>query len=394
VRGYEAAIVTLRHQRDWPRRETIEGVPVVRVAGGVVGNREQLPGPLRKLAYLLGVSAVGWTLWRHRRRYDVLCVYQLGLLSLPAAVACLLARKPIVILLRSAGSGRGASERRQPSRPPLFPEADVLKTSTEARNREISDVDALQSMPPPIRRCTLYLLRHTRGVLVVLSSRMKNEMAASGIQLPVLYIPNGVDLGRFSPLCGDSRDDERAQTAVCVTRLAYPKGVDTLLRAWQLVHEQAPGARLIIVGRGALRDHLERLAEDLGIAPSVEFSGLQHDVPAQLHRGAVAVLASRWEGMPNAVLEAMACGLPCVATRVSGTEDIIQPGVTGLLVEPEDYPGLAASLLTLLQNPALAQEYGRAARAAVEQSYSHERVTDAYAALYQQLANGMSITAN
>jgi glycosyltransferase involved in cell wall biosynthesis len=92
--------------------------------------------------------------------------------------------------------------------------------------------------------------------------------------------------------------------------------------------------------------------------------------------------------MPNAVLEAMACGLACVATRVSGSEDIIQHGVNGLLVEPEDPHGLARALLTLLQDPATAQQYGRAARTTIEQRYSLDRSTDSYVALYEQLVNG------
>jgi glycosyltransferase involved in cell wall biosynthesis len=124
------------------------------------------------------------------------------------------------------------------------------------------------------------------------------------------------------------------------------------------------------------------------VKSSVEFAGLRDDVPAQLRRGSLGVLASRSEGMPNAVLEAMACGLACVATRVSGSEDIIQHGVNGLLVEPEDPHGLARALLTLLQDPATAQQYGRAARTTIEQRYSLDRSTDSYVALYEQLVNG------
>src|SRR5206468_10403614 len=141
---------------------------------------------------------------------------------------------------------------------------------------------------------------------------------------------------------------------------------------------QAPLARLIIVGDGPLRPQLENMAKALGITNSVEFTGMQSNVVAQLHRGRLAVLPSRWEGMPNAVLEAMASGLPCVATRVSGSEDIIQHGVNGLLVESEDYHGMAQALLTLLDDLPLAQQYGRAARATVEKYYSLEHVTDMY----------------
>jgi glycosyltransferase involved in cell wall biosynthesis len=375
--------MTLRHDRAWPRHEVLEGVPVMRVAGRVAGGRERFPGPLRKLAYLLGLLAMGWTLWWHHRQYEVLCVYQINLLVVPVAMACVLSGKPLVILLRSADSRRGAS---------LGPEArvpDALRRHWAAHNRDVGDLEALESLGAPVLRGTGYLLRHTQAVLVVLSARMMHELAARGLQLPVtLCIPNGVDLARFVPVCTDPLEDERARTVVCVARLTYQKGVDVLLHAWQLVHAQIPAARLIIVGTGPLHGELERLAKTLGLESTVDFAGLQSDVPAQLQRGDLAVLPSRWEGMPNAVLEAMACGLPCVATRVSGSEDLIQHGVNGLLVEPDDHRGLARALLTLLRDRALAQHYGRAARATIEQHYALDRITDRYVVLYETLARG------
>ena len=90
--------------------------------------------------------------------------------------------------------------------------------------------------------------------------------------------------------------------------------------------------------------------------------------------------------MPNALLEAMACSMACVATRVSGSEDIIQHGVNGLLVEPGDYQGMAQALLTLLLDRALAQEYGKAARETVEKYYAFEHITDMYVELYHKIA--------
>jgi glycosyltransferase involved in cell wall biosynthesis len=136
-----------------------------------------------------------------------------------------------------------------------------------------------------------------------------------------------------------------------------------------------------------MEEELKRLAEELGITTSVEFTGLQRDIPAQLHRAGLAVLASRWEGMPNVVLEAMACGLPCVATRVSGTEELIQPGVNGILVGPDDQTELTEALVSLLEQPSVAREYGRAARAIVERCYSQDRIMDLYEALYDRLVS-------
>src|SRR5207302_207489 len=134
-------------------------------------------------------------------------------------------------------------------------------------------------------------------------------------------------------------------------RLYYQKGIDVLIQAWGIVHKQLPQARLIIVGDGPIRHQLKYIANALGVDDSIEFVGQQNNIVAQLQRGSIFVLPSRWEGMPNAVLEAMACGLPCVATRVSGSEDIITHGVNGLLVEPEAYMGMAQALLTLLHDP-------------------------------------------
>lgn len=382
-RGFEATVVTLRHDRAWRRREVIEGVPVTRVAGWVAGGRERFPAPLRKLAYLLGLLMMAWTVWRHRRRYDVLCVYKLNLLAAPAALACLLAGKPMIISSRCADSGVGAGTHPAPLAPGPF------GVCREAGAYDISDAELLESLGAPVLRLTCYLLRRARAVVIVLSSRMGHELAAHGLWLPAtLYIPNGVDATRFAPVRTDLLEDERARTVVCVCRLSYQKGVDMLLYAWQLVHTQAPTARLIVVGTGPLHKDLERLAEGLGVASAVEFAGVQSNVPAQFHRAGIAVLASRWEGMPNAVLEAMACGLPCVGTRVSGSEDIIQHGVNGLLVDPDDYRGMAAALLTLLRDTALTRDYGRAARATIEQQYTLERITDRYVELYETLTHG------
>ena len=193
---------------------------------------------------------------------------------------------------------------------------------------------------------------------------------------------------RFQPPSIDLTNEEWTKTVVCVSKLRYEKGTDVLLQAWHLVQKQMPEARLVIVGSGPLQRQQEMLADALNIRQSVEFAGLQSDVPAQLHRGMIAVLPSRWEGMPNALLEAMASGCACVATRVSGSEDLIQNGINGLLVTPEDYSGLAEALLTLLKDPTLAKKYGAAARASIEQHYTLEHILDMYIDTYRELVQG------
>jgi glycosyltransferase involved in cell wall biosynthesis len=399
-RGYETTVVTFRHNRTWSRRELIEGVPVIRVAGTILGGREKLPRLLQKLAYLLAMLVMGWTLWRHRQRYDILHVHQFSLLALPAALVCRLAGKRMLVAVLSADSGSPTSSHDKTSllAGPLDVTAPWLQVDErlQANNGRVkvgSDLEMLARVGKPVVRFLSSLLHSNHATVVILSSRMKSSLAEHGFNLPdVQLIPNGVDITRFNPAHGANAIDGREQVTVCVSKLRYEKGIDVLLQAWCLVHQQAPQARLIIVGDGGLRFQLECLAKALGIADSVEFTGLQSDIPAQLHRGSLAVLPSRWEGMPNALLEAMACGLPGVATRVSGSEDIIQHGVNGLLVESEDYRDMARALLTLLHDPLLAQKYGQAARKTVERHYSLEQVMDRYVELYQRIAeNGCQI---
>jgi glycosyltransferase involved in cell wall biosynthesis len=393
-RGFVTTIVTLRHNRNWLAHEVFEGVPVIRVAGTVLGGRERLPGPLRSLLYVIGLLILCWTLWRHRRRYDILHLYHLGLEALPVAFLCRLTGKPLIISVRCVDSGRGATLPGKLSllAGPLDPDTPWLQV--DERNRLEGDLATLELLGKPVVRFTRSLLQRIHSVVVILSPSMKDYLVAHDFDLPgTQLIPNGVDIMHFHPNRTDIstppliQQDKRAAVVVCVAGLRYEKGIDVLLQAWYLVHKQAPEARLILVGKGPLQSQLERLAQALDIRESVEFAGLQSDVRAHLYRGGLAVLPSRYEGMPNALLEAMACGLPCVATRTSGSKDIIQHGVNGLLVEPEDYQAMAQALLTLLRDPVLARNCGRAARTTVEKHYSLSAVTDTYVELYQRIAD-------
>ncbi len=388
-RGYEVTIVTFRYERTWARREVIEGIPVIRVGGILLGDRKRLPRTIQKVSYLLAILVMGWVLWHYRQHYDILHVYQLSLLALTTALVCRLTGKPIVIAVRSAGSGNATKSGVKALAMGESLVAPTLLRQVDGQSVVDTDLEGLERFGKPIARFTCSLLYHIHAQVVILSSRMKSHLAAHGFQrLDTQLIPNGVNITRFQPVPVGTPVDERAQVVVCVSQLRFEKGIDILLQAWQLVQKQLPQpprAKLIIVGNGPMLTQLEAMAKALGIENSVEFTGLQSDVPAQLHRGGLSVLPSRWEGMPNAILEAMACSLPCVATRVSGSEDIIQHGVNGLLVEPEDYQAIAKALLTLLRDPGLTRKYGHAARATIEKRYSLEHIVDQYIELYQRI---------
>jgi glycosyltransferase involved in cell wall biosynthesis len=386
-KGLEATIITFRHSRSWAARDTMDGVPIIRIAGLFLGRREKLPRALQKLLYFVAMLMMGWAVWRYRHCYDVLHVYQLNVLALPTALACYLSGKPMIIAIRCADAGKKASTRSrlQPIVGPLEVSSAVLLVDGDARVE--GDLKDLERLGRPVKRFTRYLLERNHAVVIILSSRMRDYLAAHDFALPeTRLIPNGVDLARFTPTGNDISRELRSQTVICTARLSYQKGIDVLLQAWNLVCKELPEALLIIAGTGPMQTQLAYLARALGIEERVEFVGLQSDVASLLHKAGIATLPSRWEGMPNAVLEAMACGIPCVATRVSGSEDIIEHGVNGLLVEPEDYQELAQALLLLLCDPELARKYGEAARGTVEQNYSLEHLTDVYLELYRQMA--------
>ena len=384
ARGIEATVLTFHQERAWPKHEEIEGVPVIRVAGSVLHKRGQLPQPLQKLFYLVAMMLMGWSVWQHRHHFDILHVYQLNIIALPTAFACWMAHKAMMVAIRCTGSETPLSTHQSLLAGPLDPHLPCLRIP--GRFKPGHDLEDLERLGKPIVRLTHTLLVHIHAVALVLSSRMKSYAAAHNFLLPDMQlIPNGIDITQYHPQTDVPSNEEKAHTVVCVARLSYEKGIDVLLQAWRLVANMEPQAHLRIIGDGPLQSQLTDIAQALNISQSITFAGEQHDIPAQLSRGNLVVSASRWEGMPNAVLEAMACGIPCVATRVSGSEDIIQHEINGLLVEAGDYQAMAGAILTLLRDPDRTRIYGQAARRRIEQSYALDHITDMYVALYQHI---------
>ncbi len=387
--GHDVQVVTFHHKHTWPAQETVKGVPIKRVAGLFLGRREKLPRPIQRLFYFLAMFVMSWTLWQQRNEFDVLQVCQFSLLVLPLSLVCRLAKKPMTIVVISAGADKATKTNDSASliAGPLDPNLPWLQV--DGKTWIDGDLYGLKSAGELAVQYTRNSLKQIGAVVIVLSNRMLRYLRENDFDLPgTQLIPNGVDIVRFQPAPAEMNSEQRAQTVVCVSKARYEKGLDVLLQAWHLVQKQRPEAKLVIVGSGPLQTQLEQMADALNITQSVEFAGLQSDVPGQLHRGLIGILPSRWEGMPNALLEAMASGMACVATCVSGSEDLIQHGENGLLVESENYEEMAEALVTLLGDTALAQKYGAEARATVEQCYTLEHVLNMYTAIYARLTPG------
>jgi glycosyltransferase involved in cell wall biosynthesis len=177
---------------------------------------------------------------------------------------------------------------------------------------------------------------------------------------------------------------EEARLVGTVGALTPQKGLEHLVRAAATVRREPLEAHFVIAGEGSLRGGLERLAKALGCAQTVHFLGHRPDIPELLAALDLFVLPSLWEGLPYALLEAGAAGVPIVATRVPGNLDLIRDGETGRLANPADALDLAVQIVEALGDENRAAMALRLQRI-VEQEYTLERMTAGHAAVYQEL---------
>jgi glycosyltransferase involved in cell wall biosynthesis len=251
-------------------------------------------------------------------------------------------------------------------------------------------------LTPMQKRVQRFVCRFADCVLVN-AEAVKTWLESEGYDSSkIVVIPNGVEMNRFAGRRDPVRIREElgvptgAPIVMVVSRLARQKGLEQFLEAAEILAPRFPEVRFVIVGYAnpAEQDYentLKVMADQRGITGRVVFTGLRQDVPALLAAATVSVMPSLNEALSNVLLESMAAGAPTVATRVGGTPEAIVDGVTGLLVEPGDPRALAESITTLLLDPALASRLGRAARRAIEDRYSVEKMVGATEKLYLDL---------
>ncbi len=216
----------------------------------------------------------------------------------------------------------------------------------------------------------------------------------------VRVLPNAIEPERFTTRRSTLRDESTApgeRILLCVARLVSEKDHATLLEAFRIVARQHQDLTLVLVGDGPLRQELERRAEEIerelsprggpaGAMKRVQFIGAVSVTREWLARAEVFVLASRHESQGIVLLEAMASGLPVVATRVGGIPEMVIDGDTGLLVPPESPAALASAIVRLLEDRTLAAAMGRAGRARVEQHFSIRARAASLAGIFRELA--------
>ena len=309
----------------------------------------------RSLMYKLPVLSFAvssfFALVRHRKEYDVIQVFQTNWLAFSAVVAGRLLAKPVV-----------------------------------AREGSINGIDLLDDFP--FQHYTKRILI-SHSFFVALSRAIVENLLARGIPRErIAAIPNAV----FQPPQHQPTAQDKLSVLFIGNVLNDPlqKGLDILLRAWRGVTKKITDSRLTVVGVGDFAA-FKAIAGELGILHSINFAGMRTDVSPLFCSHKIFVLPSRYEGMSNTLLEAMSFGKACLVTAISGSDDLIDNGVNGLKVEPENVEALEAALLYLLEHEAEARALGDAAQEYVRRHHSPEKITRQYIDLYSTILANSSV---
>jgi glycosyltransferase involved in cell wall biosynthesis len=322
-------------------------------AGGVevmTLDRPLGPGPDLPWRERLSLSAWRPLLARLRREADVLHAHKFGS-NLWGAGLGTLARVPVVIAHEQTWSYEGQPVRRLLDREWISRLVDAFLCVSEQDRQRMIEIERIDPE--------------------------KIVLARNAVPQPVPT--DGADLRRelgvahSEPLIG----------TLC--RLSEQKALDVLLRAAALLREEVPGVRTVIAGDGPERERLEALKEKLGLGDSVTFLGRRTDVPDVFAALDVAVLSSDYEGTPLALMECMGVGRPIVATRVGGVPEMIEDGVHGLLVPPQDPEALAGAVAELLRDPERARSMGEMARERRAREFDVGVTAQRLGSLYERL---------
>jgi glycosyltransferase involved in cell wall biosynthesis len=304
-------------------------------------------------------------LLRYRQAYDVVHVHGFGLETFAAMTARRITGKPLVVKPSTAGPGTKLDRYARFSR--AMPGAGGIWRSVDAW------ISISEQTTTDLRRM-----------------RIPNGRIA--------FVPNGVDTDRYRPLPPDARaalrrelglaPDEALLVTAC--RLAPHKRADLLIRAFLGLRDEFPRARLWVLGEGEQRSELQGLLDTAPGGERVKLWGYVKAGTLRRHLQAADVFAllSLWEGLSNALLEAMACGLPPVVSAVSGMVDVIQPGVTGLAVPPDDEPAARSALRELLLQPDRRVAMGAAAARSARKEYGIDQTTERLRAVYRACLTG------
>ena len=346
-RNERIEIITSRFYSAWPARDLVKNVPVYR-----------LPSPrIKILGALVFLASLCWYLYKQRARIKIIHTFQIGYSSAAAILMGKLLSKPTILSLSGGGI----------------------------------DGDIMRHKRSPWGQVFLFFCRFTSRI-VILNSTMYQELESiSYAGTAIVKIPNGVDLTQYRE--ADNRQFWKTKIGagtekviLYTGRLAPEKGVTFLLSAFALLRISQP-VKLYILGTGPQLPALKKFLEQQQLQNIVSILPPMDDILPFLHAADIFVMPSRSEGLSNAVLEAMACGLPVIATRVEGNIDLVEDGINGLLITSGDESQLVHALTLLLTSPEKAAALGHKARQTVCSNYDLQGIVGKYSALYKSLSS-------
>jgi glycosyltransferase involved in cell wall biosynthesis len=367
--GYPVRAVTRRHLSSSEKAEGLEGVAIRRLSpcgvhkGG--GWRSLLP----TLWFLM---SLGFELMRTARHYDVLVVSGVKAILLPPLFVALLFGKRLFVRVDATAEIEHAITPESLHRMGLQADSRLVRAWSQARRWMLSRAEGVVALSTDVRAALL-----------------RQEIPATRI----FDIPNGIDMTRCCPVSSSQQAVLRAKLGLptgplfaYVGRLSRAKGLPLLVSAWQAVAAQRPDAHLLLIGSGSgsfddCEAELERMSSCPALVGRMTFTGQVENAHEYLQASDVFVSCSESEGFGLALIEAMACGLPCISTPVGVAPAVIDPGRNGLLVRIGDRDELQGALLSMLAEQATWPVLGAAARAIVAAGYSMEQVVAQYGAL-------------
>lgn len=335
--GHHVDITSLRLSKELLIRERIEGIEVERIAYPRI----------KVMGAIVLCFKYGWKLLKERNKYDIVHIHIAKNLAIVTGLLKPFLKAKIFVKVSGAYEFDGG----------VMDLKNRNRINNRIKNYFIKKCDYIQSISAQTK---------------------ENLLALNYPKEKIVMITNGVDIHRFKP-------NENPREGICnimyVGRLREYKGLNYLLEAWSEIIKKHR-AHLFFVGDGSIKNTLKKQCKDLGICGSVKFLGMVDDVPAMLKVADIYVQPSLNEGLPNSVLEAMSMGLPIVATKISGNEDIVIEGENGFLVPPKDSNCLENALLKLIENQSLRKKMGRRSRTIIEENYAFEKVVNKLENIY------------
>ncbi|MFA5859805.1 MAG: glycosyltransferase family 4 protein [Elusimicrobiota bacterium] len=350
--GYTAFIVTQRYPGTLPKTESIGKVKVIRLSTLWDGYKGSF----------IFVWTTFWWLLMHANEYDIIHAHLASSHAVVALKIGWLLRKPVVIKFAGA--------------------------------RATGDIGTSKKVP--WGGLKLSFLRIFGNRFVCPSMEVKDEMVLNGFNSDnIAVIPNGVDTKKFAPADEGQKKKLRVTLGlpaedklfIYTGRLQPGKGLEFMVKTWKNVLIKDSTAKLLIVGDGVLIDELKNLADECGITNNVIFTGRVNDVPDYLRAADVFVTASKGEGMSNALLEALSCGIPAVVTDIPANTVLVKNRVNGLVYSIDDTEMFVNIVNRLMSEAGLSQKLGTAAHESVLAKYSVDTVTQQYIQYYKKLVN-------